>query len=132
MKFTSFMKSSALKGAGAMVLTVALGAGLVGCGGGIGGGAVAATVNGQEIMEQTVTDYVAQFRTDSGLESDEEWGKWMVANGYTPETVRQEVIDYYINQDLYDQAATEYNVTVEQTDIDEALSQTKKIGRAHV
>lgn len=127
MKFTSFMKSSALKGAGAMVLTVALGAGLVGCGGGIGGGAVAATVNGQEIMEQTVTDYVAQFRTDSGLESDEEWGKWMVANGYTPEAVRQEVIDYYINQDLYDQAATEYNVTVEQTDIDEALSQTKSM-----
>ena len=75
MKFASF-KSSALKSVGAVSLCVALGAGLVGCGGnGAGGGAVAATVNGQEIMEQTVTDYIANFRTSSSLESDEAWGE---------------------------------------------------------
>lgn len=125
MKFTSFVKSSALKRVGAVSLTLALGAGLVGCGGNGAGGAVAATVNGQNIMEQTVTDYVAQFRADSGLESDEAWGEWMVANNYTPETVREEVIEYYVKQDLYDQAAAEYNVAVEQADIDEAMEQTK-------
>lgn len=125
MKFASF-KSSALKSVGAVSLCIALGAGLVGCGGnGAGGGAVAATVNGQDIMEQTVTDYIANFRTSSSLESDEAWGEWMVANGYTPESVREEVIDYYVNQDLYDQAAKEYNVTVEQADIDAALDETK-------
>ena len=125
MKFASF-KSSALKSVGAVSLCVALGAGLVGCGGnGAGGGAVAATVNGQDIMEQTVTDYIANFRTSSSLESDEAWGEWMVANGYTPESVREEVIDYYVNQDLYDQAAKEYNVTVEQADIDSAMEETK-------
>ena len=125
MKFASF-KSSALKSVGAVSLCVALGAGLVGCGGnGAGGGAVAATVNGQDIMEQTITDYVANFRTSSSLESDEAWGEWMVANGYTPESVREEVIDYYVNQDLYDQAAKEYNVTVEQADIDSAMEETK-------
>ena len=113
MKFASF-KSSALKSVGAVSLCVALGAGLVGCGGnGAGGGAVAATVNGQDIMEQTVTDYIANFRTSSSLESDEAWGEWMVANGY------------YVNQDLYDQAAKEYNVTVEQADIDSAMEETK-------
>ena len=125
MKFASF-KSSALKSVGAVSLCVALGAGLVGCGGnGAGGGAVAATVNGQDIMEQTITDYIANFRTSSSLESDEAWGEWMVANGYTPESVREEVIDYYVNQDLYDQAAKEYNVTVEQADIDAAMEETK-------
>ena len=126
MKFTSFVKSSALKGAGAAALTIALGAGLVGCGGGgIGGGAVAATVNGQDIMEQTVTDYIADFRESTSLETDEAWGEWMVANGYTPETVREEVIDYYINQDLYEQAASEYNVAVEDADVQSALEETK-------
>ena len=40
-------------------------------------------------------------------------------------SVREEVIDYYVNQDLYDQAAKEYNVTVEQADIDAALDETK-------
>lgn len=125
MKFASF-KSSALKSVGAVSLCVALGAGLVGCGGnGVGGGAVAATVNGQDIMEQTITDYIANFRTSSSLESDEAWGEWMVANGYTPESVREEVIDYYVDQDLYDQAAKQYNVTVEQADIDAALEETK-------
>ncbi|MFR5092999.1 MAG: hypothetical protein ACLTDR_14270 [Adlercreutzia equolifaciens] len=79
MKFASF-KSSALKSVGAVSLCVALGAGLVGCGGnGAGGGAVAATVNGQDIMEQTITDYVANFRTSSSLESDEAW-----ASGWSP------------------------------------------------
>ncbi len=125
MKFTSFMKSSALKRVGAVTLTLALGAGMVGCGGSGAGGAVAATVNGQDIMEQTVTDYVATFRADNGLDSDEAWGDWMVSNNYTPETVREEVIEYYIKQDLYDQVAAEYNVAVEQADIDEAMAQTK-------
>ncbi|MDE8701443.1 peptidylprolyl isomerase [Adlercreutzia equolifaciens] len=126
MKFTSFMKGAAVKRVGALSLALALGAGLVGCGGdGAGSGAVAATVNGQDIMEQTVTDYVADFRQSASLESDEAWGQWLVANSYTPESVREEVIDYYVNQDLYEQAAAEYNVTVEQADIDEALEQTK-------
>ena len=125
MKFTSLMKSSALKRVGAISLTLALGAGMVGCGGNGAGGAVAATVNGQDIMEQTITDYVAQFRADNGYESDEAWGEWMVANNYTPETVREEVIEYYVKQDLYEQAATEYNVAIEQADIDEAMAQTK-------
>ena len=128
MKFTSFMKGAAVKRVGALSLALALGAGLVGCGGdGAGGGAVAATVNGQDIMEQTVTDYVADFRQSASLESDEAWGQWLVANSYTPESVREEVIDYYVNQDLYEQAAAEYNVTVEQADIDEALEQTKSM-----
>lgn len=126
MNVTSF-KSSALKSVGAVSLCVALGAGLVGCGGGEGGagGAVAATVNGQEIMEQTVTDYVADFRANTSLETDEAWGEWMVANGYTPQSVREEVIDYYVNQDLYEQAANEYGVAVEQADVDAALEETK-------
>ncbi|MEC4273016.1 peptidylprolyl isomerase [Adlercreutzia sp. R25] len=126
MNFTSF-KSSALKSVGAVSLCVALGAGLVGCGGGEGGagGAVAATVNGQQIMEQTITDYIADFRTNTSLETDEAWGEWMVTNGYTPESVRDEVIDYYINQNLYDQAAQEYGVAVEDADITAAMDETK-------
>lgn len=129
MKLTSFVKSAALKRVGALSLMLALGAGMVACSsdGGTDGGAVAATVNGQDIMEQTVTDYVADFRKSASLETDEAWGEWLVANGYTPETVRQEVIDYYVNQDLYEQAAAEYNVAVEQADVDEALAQTKSM-----
>ena len=125
MKFTSFVKSKTLKSVGAVSVALALGAGLAGCGGNGAGGDVAATVNGQNIMEQTVTDYIADFRKGANLESDEQWGQWMVSNGYTPESVREEVINYYVDQDLYEQAAKEYNVAVEQADIDAQLEQTK-------
>ncbi len=37
----------------------------------------------------------------------------------------EEVINYYVDQDLYEQAAKEYNVAVEQADIDAQLEQTK-------
>lgn len=125
MKFTSFVKSKTLKSVGAVSMALALGAGLVGCGGGGAAGDVAATVNGQDIMEQTVTDYVDNFRKGANLETDEAWGEWMVSNGYTPESVREEVINYYVDQDLYEQAAEEYDVKVEQEDIDAQLEQTK-------
>ena len=61
MKFASF-KSSALKSVGQFSLCIALGAGLVGCGGnGARQRRGGATVNGQDIMEQTVTDYIANL-----------------------------------------------------------------------
>lgn len=111
---------------GAATLAMMLTAGLVGCGGQTTLEAgVAASVNGQQIMEQTITDYIADFRAASGLESDEAWGQWMADNGYTPETVRQQVIDHYIDEDLYAQAAEEYGVTVSQEDVDAALEETK-------
>ena len=90
-----------------------------------GVGGVAATVNGAEIQEEEVTASVESIRSQMSLTDEDAWGEWMVANGYTPESVREEVIDYYVNQDLYDQAAKEYNVTVEQADIDSAMEETK-------
>ncbi len=125
MKFISFVKSKALRGVGAVSVALALGAGLVGCGGEAASGDVAATVNGTNIMEQEITDYIADFRTNSQLEENDAWGEWMVSSGYTPETVREEVIDYFVENVLYDQAASEFGVTVEQADIDAQLEQTK-------
>ena len=55
---------------------------LVGCGGTNYGytGGVAATVNGAEIQEDTITKYIQDFRTSSDLTSDDDWGNWMKEN----------------------------------------------------
>ena len=91
MKFASF-KSSALKSVGAVSLCVALGAGLVGCGGnGAGGGAVAATVNGQDIMEQTDIDS-AMEETKAMFESDEAFQEALEASSMTEESYIEDVI----------------------------------------
>lgn len=57
---------------------------LLGCGGTNYGytGGVAATVNGAEIQEDTITKYIQDFRTSSGLTSDDDWGNWMKENSF--------------------------------------------------
>lgn len=81
-------------------------------------GGVAATVNGVEIGENAVTDYIAAFRTNSGLEDDAAWAQWLVDNDYTIKQIRADVVDYYVSQELIRQAAAENDVTVEAEEVD--------------
>lgn len=118
-------------------MAVALGGCLYACGGSDDGGdgisntsqgtaaTVSVEINGISksgvVGEKAVTDYVADFRTNSGLESDDAWAEWMVANGYTPETVRDDVVDYYVRDLLLDYAAEAYGVSVSPEEVDEQL-----------
>lgn len=88
-------------------------------------GEAAATVNGEEIAEDTVTKYVADFRESEGLQDDAAWAAWMSENMYTPETVRQDVIDFYARDILLHQAGDEYNVTVSEDEIKESVDQVR-------
>lgn len=88
-------------------------------------GEVAATVNGEEITEDTVTEYVANFRESQGLQDDASWAAWMSENMYTPETVRQDVVDFYARDILLHQAADEYSVSATQEEIDESVDQIR-------
>lgn len=87
--------------------------------------AVAVVVMGQSIPEEAVTEYIASVRASMGLDTDEAWGEWMAASGYTPETVRDEVIEGLVWEQLMPVAAEELGVEVTQADIDEALQETK-------
>lgn len=100
---------------------------LVGCGvtnyGYTGG--VAATVNGAEIQEDTITKYIQDFRTSSDLTSDDDWGNWMKENSFDPATVRDQVIDYYVENELKKQACDEKGITVEQSQVDDEINNMK-------
>ena len=85
----------------------------------------AATLNGKPIGEKAITEYVAEFRESADLTDDDAWGQWMVSNGYTPESVREEVINFYADKLLLDQAAEEKGIKIEQSEIDDQLSQAK-------
>lgn len=84
-------------------------------------GGVAATVNGEKIMEDDVTEYIENFRKNNGLEDDEAWASWMEASGYTPETIREQVIDNMKDTELIKQAAQEKGITVSKADIDASV-----------
>ena len=100
---------------------------LVGCGGTNYGytGGVAATVNGAEIQEDTITKYIQDFRTSSDLTSDDDWGNWMKENSFDPATVRDQVIDYYVENKLKKQACDEKGITVEQSQVDDEINNMK-------
>lgn len=87
---------------------------------------VAATVNGQEISEQAVTDEVNHVRAQSGLSDDEQWGKFLVQNDMTPESVREDVIDNMVEKKLIQDACSELDVVIEDSEVDDAINSFKE------
>ncbi len=100
---------------------------LVGCGGTNYGytGGVAATVNGSEIEEDTITKYIQDFRTSSDLTSDQDWANWMNENSLDPSTVRSQVIDYYTEVELKKQACDEKGITIDESQVDDKVNSMK-------
>lgn len=87
---------------------------------------VAATVNGVEIGEKAVNDYIDNFRQTNSLTDDAAWGSYMGQNGYTPESLRQVVVDSFVEQEVVRQAAEENGIEVTDEDIEKALEQAKE------
>lgn len=100
---------------------------LAGCGSQYGyTGGTAASVNGTPIDEDTVTKYIQDFRTSSDLSSDEAWASWLKESSQDPASIRNQVIDYYVQQELIKQAAQENEVVVEQDAINQQVDAMKK------
>lgn len=86
-------------------------------------GGVAATVNGVNITEDTITKQIMSTRSALGYDSDEDWAQYLVDNGITPEEYRENVIDSYARQYLLSQAISDYNVTVSDEEVNEAWNE---------
>lgn len=80
-------------------------------------GGVAATVNGVNIKEDTITKQIMSMRT-SAYKSDEDWATFLAGQGMTPETYRENVINGYARQYLLAEAQKEENITVSQDELD--------------
>ena len=87
---------------------------------------VAATVNGAEIQEKDVTDSVESIRSQMSLTDEDAWGEWMVKYDYTPEKVREEVIDSLVTKQLIIQGAEEKGVTVSDDEVQSYVDQMKQ------
>ena len=101
-------------------------ASLVACSGGSSGsGATAATVNGTAIPESQVTETIEGVRAQSGLDTDDAWGQFLVSNNMTPESIREQIIDSYVNQELVKVGAKELNITVDSAEVDTYVESMK-------
>ena len=88
-------------------------------------GGVAATVNGVNIKEDTVTKQIMSLR-ESSYKSDEDWATYLSQQGLTPASYRESVIDGIARQYLLTQAEKEYKITVSQDDLDKAWKDAVK------
>lgn len=83
-------------------------------------GGVAATVNGVNIKEDTVTKQIMAVRSSLGYDKDEDWAQYLVDNSMTPESYREQVIDSYAESYLKQQAEKEYGITVTDEDLEKS------------
>ncbi len=114
-----------LKAFAAAACTVALSAsllcGLTAC----SGESVAATVGTKKISEQTITDYITNYRTSQGLDDDSNFAMVLSMYGMTPESFRENIIDMFVNRELVLLAAQEKGMSVDSATIDEYVNQMK-------
>lgn len=87
---------------------------------------VAAVVNGENIEESTITDYVQKFRETNGLEDDAAWAQWMVDNGRDAASVREDAIDYFVQMMVMEQDAHAKGIEISDEEVDEQLAEIKE------
>ena len=85
-------------------------------------GGVAATVNGKAIGENDITNYITGFRTTMGYEDDEAFGQWMVQSGYTPESLRESAVSFFVEEQIVKDAMKENDVHIEDAAVVEQIA----------
>ncbi len=83
-------------------------------------GGVAAKVKGVNITEDTITKQIMSVRNAYGYGSEKSWAQYLVDNGLTPESYREQTINSYAEQYLQQAAISEYDVTVSDEEVEEA------------
>ncbi len=88
--------------------------------------AIAATVNGSyQITEDQVTDYINSYRTYASLQDSSAWSSWLSQYNYTASDVRTIVINYFVQNYLITQAASDKGITVSDDTINAAIASDK-------
>lgn len=87
---------------------------------------VAATVNGVDIPESTITDYIQSIRTQQGMSDEDSWGKYLAQSKTNPSDIRSQIIDSYVQRELIKEGADEKGITVDSSEIDGCVDQMKQ------
>lgn len=90
-----------------------------------GTGAIAGTVNGVEVSEDEITGMIEGIRAQMSLQDADTWGQWMADNAMTPEGIREEMFNSFVQQELVKQGAEEKGITVESSEVDAIVNNMK-------
>lgn len=77
-------------------------------------------------MESQVTDYIEAFRkTQDNLQYPEEWAKTLASAKFTPESLRENIIETFIEGQLIRQAAMDYGIEPDREVIDNTIDNSR-------
>jgi FKBP-type peptidyl-prolyl cis-trans isomerase len=86
----------------------------------------AATVNGEIITEQSITDAIEAMRSQQDdYKTDEGWANVLASSGLTPESLRERVIDSKVQDIIIKLEAKKEGVSVDTATVDAQIAQTK-------
>lgn len=88
-------------------------------------GGVAATVDGVEISEDTITNYIESVRSSNSLTDEAAWGEALAQASLTPATYRESIVNTFVTRELIKTKATEKGVTVDSSEVDSYIDQMK-------
>ena len=91
---------------------------------------VAATVDGVEITEQEVADFVTQYRLYANVEEDSAWATLLDESSLTPQMVRESAIRQVAGTKLLEKKANELGISVTDEELDEIITQHRKTADA--
>lgn len=89
-------------------------------------GPVAATVNGEPIYESQISDYIASYREQTGLDDDAYWAYFLKQHGYSGADMRDQIVKYYAKRLVIQQDARRQGVSVTSAEIDDAVNTTRQ------
>ena len=91
-----------------------------------GGNGVAATVNGQAIQENDVTDRIESMRKAAGYTDENAWRSYLVSSSLTPEKVREQYINQLADDILVKQNRSEVGGEATDKEVEEYIDNMKK------
>lgn len=80
-------------------------------------GGVAATVNGEPISEDLVTNYIESLRAQYGLTEEGTWGQYLASSGLTPESLRENIINSYVERELMEKGAADAGIVADEATV---------------
>lgn len=86
---------------------------------------IAGSVEDVSVTEQEVSDYISQYRTYIGAESDVSFATLLDQAGQTPEDIRKDAIDTLLARKLVSKRAEEKGLSVSSDELDQYIADIK-------
>lgn len=86
----------------------------------------AATVGSYTIKEGEVTQQIQRLRSQTGLTDDDTWGRYLAQSGVSPESIRETVINYLVEQYVVVEASDQLGIEVNDDEVTETINSFKQ------